>query len=51
MTTYTVQVTYEVEIEANSQLADGVQWIEEQIYQTADIGLDTLADIVELVIE
>lgn len=51
MTTYTIQVTYEIEIEINSELPDGVGWIEDNIYQTADIGLPTKADIVDLVIE
>jgi hypothetical protein len=53
MTTHTIQVTYELEIEIDSRIPDGdiEGWIEDNVWQAADIGLSTKADIVELVIE
>jgi len=52
MTTYTVQVTYQLEIDSEILPRDnGFEWIEDNIYQSVEIGLNTKADIVDLVIE
>lgn len=53
MTTYTIQVTYQVVFDsgAGRDCCEREEWIEDNIYQSVDLGLPTKADIVDLVIE
>ena len=52
MATYTVQVTYQLEIDSEIlPRYNGFEWIEDNIYQSVEIGLNTKAGIVDLVIE